>query len=152
MWLDFPSTKLLNVKFWTREGLFSSETLSLWTNVDLSNVLNFTILSLSDSLFFALIAFLSFALLLVLRIPRYSPIVRDRMIAFSIFSFFTIFFWAAFEQGAGSLPIFTRDYTNRILEGNSASIFKIIDLSCNILFRVHVLGMAESVGSLLYFL
>lgn len=92
------------------------------------NVLNFTILSLSDSLFFALIAFLSFALLLVLRIPRYSPIVRDRMIAFSIFSFFTIFFWAAFEQGAGSLPIFTRDYTNRILEGNSASIFKIIDL------------------------
>tara|TARA_S200000501_G_scaffold159755_1_gene150670 strand:+ start:2243 stop:3988 length:1746 start_codon:yes stop_codon:yes gene_type:complete len=92
------------------------------------NVLNFTILSLSDSLFFALIAFLSFTLLLILRIPRYSPIVRDRMIAFSIFSFFTIFFWAAFEQGAGSLPIFTRDYTNRILEGNSASIFKIIDL------------------------
>ena len=83
---------------------------------------------MSDSLFFALTAFLSFALLLVLRIPRYSPIIRDRMIAFSIFSFFTIFFWAAFEQGAGSLPIFTRDYTNRILEGNSASIFKIIDL------------------------
>ena len=92
------------------------------------DILNFTILSMSDSLFFAFTAFLSFALLLVLRIPRYSPIVRDRMIAFSIFSFFTIFFWAAFEQGAGSLPIFTRDYTNRILEGNSASIFKIIDL------------------------
>ena len=92
------------------------------------DVLNFTILSMSDSLFFALIAFLSFALLLVLRIPRYSPIVRDRMITFSIFSFFTIFFWAAFEQGAGSLPIFTRDYTNRVLEGNSASIFKVIDL------------------------
>ena len=92
------------------------------------DILNFTILSMSDSLFFAFTAFLSFALLLVLRIPRYSTIVRDRMIAFSIFSFFTIFFWAAFEQGAGSLPIFTRDYTNRILEGNSASIFKIIDL------------------------
>jgi len=92
------------------------------------NVLNFTILALSDSLFFALIAFLSFALLLILRIPRYSPVVRDRMIAFSIFSFFTIFFWAAFEQGAGSLPIFTRDYTSRILEGNSASIFKLVDL------------------------
>ena len=102
-----------------------NDPLSKIANID---ILNFTILSLSDSLFFALIAFLSFALLLVLRIPRYSPIVRDRMIAFSIFSFFTIFFWAAFEQGAGSLPIFTRDYTNRILEGNSASIFKIIDL------------------------
>ena len=92
------------------------------------NVLNYTIFSLSDSLFFALIAFLSFVLLLILRIPRYSPVVRDRMIAFSIFSFFTIFFWAAFEQGAGSLPIFTRDYTSRVLEGNSANIFKIIDL------------------------
>ena len=92
------------------------------------NVLNYTIFSLSDSLFFALIAFLSFVLLLIVRIPRYSPIVRDRMIAFSIFSFFTIFFWAAFEQGAGSLPIFTRDYTSRVLEGNSANIFKIIDL------------------------
>tara|TARA_B000000557_G_scaffold65429_1_gene51543 strand:- start:1408 stop:3153 length:1746 start_codon:yes stop_codon:yes gene_type:complete len=102
-----------------------NDPLSKIANID---ILNFTILSMSDSLFFALTAFLSFALLLVLRIPRYSPIVRDRMIAFSIFSFFTIFFWAAFEQGAGSLPIFTRDYTNRILEGNSASIFKIIDL------------------------
>ena len=92
------------------------------------DILNFTIGGMKDSLFFALIAFISFAILLLIRIPRYSPIVRDRMIVFSIFSFFTIFFWAAFEQGAGSLPLYTRDYTYRFLEGNSAIIFKVIDL------------------------
>ncbi|WP_282124612.1 peptide MFS transporter [Algibacter mikhailovii] len=89
---------------------------------------NFTIAGLSDSLFFALLAAISFILLLLIRIPRYQPIERDRMIAFSIFCIFTIFFWAAFEQAAGSLPIYTRDFTNRILEGNAATTFKIVDL------------------------
>ena len=89
---------------------------------------NFTIGGMGDSLFFALVALVSFIVLLILRIPRYTLIVRDRMIAFTIFSFFTVFFWAAFEQGAGSLPIYTRDFTNRILEGDYALIFKIVDL------------------------
>ena len=89
---------------------------------------NFTIGGIGDSLFFALIALVSFIVLLIVRIPRYTVIVRDRMIAFTIFSFFTVFFWAAFEQGAGSLPIYTRDFTNRILEGDFALIFKIVDL------------------------
>ena len=89
---------------------------------------NFTIGGIGDSLFFALIALVSFIVLLIVRIPRYTVIVRDRMIAFTIFSFFTVFFWAAFEQGAGSLPIYTRDFTNRILEGDYALIFKIVDL------------------------
>ena len=34
------------------------------------------------------------------------------MIAFTIFCLFTIFFWAAFEQAAGSLPIYTRNFTD----------------------------------------
>lgn len=89
---------------------------------------NFTVAGLSDSLFFALLAAISFVLLLIIRIPRYVAIERDRMIAFTIFSLFTIFFWAAFEQAAGSLPIYTRDFTNRILEGNAATTFKIVDL------------------------
>ena len=89
---------------------------------------NFTVGGIGDSLFFALIALVSFIVLLIVRIPRYTVIVRDRMIAFTIFSFFTVFFWAAFEQGAGSLPIYTRDFTNRILEGDFALIFKIVDL------------------------
>ena len=90
--------------------------------------LDFTVGVMGNSLFFALIALISFVILLVVRIPRYTPIVRDRMVVFSIFCFFTIFFWAAFEQGAGSLPIYTRDYTDRLLEGNYAMIFKIFDL------------------------
>ena len=94
---------------------------------------NFTIGGMGDSLFFALIALISFVVLLIVRIPRYTLIVRDRMIAFTIFSFFTVFFWAAFEQGAGSLPIYTRDFTNRILEGDFALIFKIVDLLVTII-------------------
>ena len=92
------------------------------------DTLNFPVGVMENSLFFALVALVAFILLLIIRIPRYSPIVRDRMIVFSIFSFFTIFFWAAFEQGAGSLPVYTRDFTDRFLEGNSAITFKIIDL------------------------
>ena len=94
---------------------------------------NFTIGGMGDSLFFALISLISFVVLLIVRIPRYTVIVRDRMIAFTIFSFFTVFFWAAFEQGAGSLPIYTRDFTNRILEGDFALIFKIVDLLVTII-------------------
>ena len=90
--------------------------------------LNFSIAGMSDSLFFALIAAITFIILLIVRIPRYTKIERDRMIAFTIFCLFTIFFWAAFEQAAGSLPIYTRDFTDRILEGTAGSIFKVIDL------------------------
>ena len=89
---------------------------------------NFTVFGMENSLFYALLALLSFILILFIRIPRYSKIVRDRMIAFSIFSLFTVFFWAGFEQGAGSLPIYTRDFTDRFLEGGAATLFKIIDL------------------------
>ena len=92
------------------------------------NTLNFSIAGMSDSLFFALVAAISFILLLIVRIPRYTRIERDRMIAFTIFCLFTIFFWAAFEQAAGSLPIYTRDFTDRILEGTAGTLFKVIDL------------------------
>ena len=96
------------------------------------NILNFSYFGMENSLFFALVAFISFITLLIVRIPRYTPIVRDRMIVFTIFCLFTVFFWAAFEQGAGSLPLYTRDFTDRFLEGNSALIFKIIDISVTI--------------------
>ena len=113
--------------------IFVLSTLVFIINDPLSKIggidtLNFTIGGMSDSLFFALLAFIAFIILLMIRIPRYAPLVRDRMIVFTIFCVFTIFFWAAFEQGAGSLPIYTRDFTNRLLEGNSAMIFKLVDL------------------------
>ena len=97
------------------------------------DILNFTCFGMENSLFFALIAFIAFIALLLVRIPRYTPIVRDRMIVFTIFCIFTVFFWAAFEQGAGSLPLYTRDFTDRFLEGNSALIFKVVDISVTVI-------------------
>ena len=97
------------------------------------DILNFTCFGMENSLFFALIAFVAFIALLLVRIPRYTPIVRDRMIVFTIFCIFTVFFWAAFEQGAGSLPLYTRDFTDRFLEGNSALIFKVVDISVTVI-------------------
>ena len=96
------------------------------------NILNFSYFGMENSLFFALVAFISFITLLLVRIPRYTTTVRDRMIVFKIFCLFTVFFWAAFEQGAGSLPLYTRDFTDRFLVGNSALIFKIVDISVTI--------------------
>jgi proton-dependent oligopeptide transporter, POT family len=69
-----------------------------------------------------------FLYLIVSRILRYSEITRDKMIAVVIFAFFIIFFWASFEQAGGSMSIFAKDYTSRILSGNSALIFNIVDI------------------------
>jgi proton-dependent oligopeptide transporter, POT family len=53
-----------------------------------------------------------------------SPaVVRDRLIVIGILSFFTIFFWVAFEQAGGSMNIFAKDYTRRILTGSAATVF-----------------------------
>jgi len=68
-----------------------------------------------------------FLYLVVTRISRYTKIVRDRMIAFVIFAFFTVFFWMSFEQGASSLVIFARDSVQRELIGNSAMIFNVVN-------------------------
>ena len=68
-----------------------------------------------------------FLFLVVSRISRYTKITRDKMIAFIIFAFFTVFFWMAFEQGATSLVLFARDFTQRSLEGGAATAFKIVD-------------------------
>lgn len=54
---------------------------------------------------------------------------RDRIIVIIVFSIFTIFFWMAFEQAGGSMTIFAKDYTNRLLTGGSATAFKWINSS-----------------------
>lgn len=56
-----------------------------------------------------------------------ANVIRDRIIAVIIFSIFTVFFWAAFEQAGGSMTIFAEKFTQRELFGNNASIFKIAD-------------------------
>jgi len=74
-----------------------------------------------------IIGLILFFTLIIGRLKRYTKVVRERMIAVIIFAFFVIFFWMSFEQGATSLVLFARDNTQRILSGNSALIFNIVN-------------------------
>ena len=47
-------------------------------------------------------------------------LVADRLKAICVFSFFTIFFWFAFEQSGGSMTIFAADYTDRCVRSQGA--------------------------------
>jgi POT family proton-dependent oligopeptide transporter len=57
--------------------------------------------------------------------PVAPSVQRDRYIVVGILAIFTIFFWACFEQAGGSMTIFAKDYTNRVLEGAAANTFRI---------------------------
>ena len=68
-----------------------------------------------------------FLVLVISRISRYSKGVRERMIAFVIFAFFTVFFFTCFEQGASSLIIFARDFVDRSLSGGAAFAYNLVN-------------------------
>jgi POT family proton-dependent oligopeptide transporter len=91
------------------------------------NLFDFNVGNLSGSNFIIIFAILLFIFLLIKRISQYTPVLRDRMIAVVILAFITVFFWASFEQAGGSMTIFAKDYTNRVLEGNSKLIFNIVN-------------------------
>lgn len=55
-----------------------------------------------------------------------SKVERDRLIVVGVLAFFSIFFWAAFEQAGSSMNIFASEYTDRSLEGSGAYWFKVI--------------------------
>lgn len=99
-----------------------NDPLSLITSV---NFFNFNVGSLSGSNFAILAALVLFIFVLIKRISQYTPVLRDKMIAVIILAFITIFFWASFEQAGGSMTIFAKDYTARILEGNEKLMFNI---------------------------
>lgn len=106
--IDDPASKIGDIHLLPQEFIFPKETLS-------------------GALVITVIGLLLFLFLVISRIVRYEKIVRDRMIAVIIFAFFTVFFWMSFEQGATSLVLFARDFTTRVLTGNAAVIFIIID-------------------------
>jgi proton-dependent oligopeptide transporter, POT family len=91
------------------------------------NLVPFNIMGLDGSNATVLISLVLFLYLIISRMLRYDAIVRDKILAVSIFGIFTVFFFAAFEQSLGSMTLFARDYTARALTGNSALVFKIID-------------------------
>src|SRR5690606_19558663 len=74
-----------------------------------------------------IIGVILFFYLLISRISRYDKVLRDRMIAVIIFAFFTVLFFIPFEQAATSMVLFARDYTERVMTGNAALIFNIVN-------------------------
>jgi POT family proton-dependent oligopeptide transporter len=91
------------------------------------NLFDFKVGDLQGQYFVVLVGLFLFLGLVISRIVRYEPVVRDRMIAVIVFAFFTVFFWMAFEQGATSLVMFARDNVNRVLDGNSAIAYYVIN-------------------------
>jgi POT family proton-dependent oligopeptide transporter len=110
------------------------------------NMFNFELFGLGGSKVVILIGLLLFLFLAFSRIFRYEKVVRDRMIAFVIFAFFTVFFWLSFEQGASSLVLFARDSVDRVMIGNSATAFNVI----NALLTIVPLGIITWVLFLLW--
>ncbi|SHF46518.1 peptide MFS transporter [Pedobacter caeni] len=91
------------------------------------NLFDFKVGSLDGSNFMIMIALVLFLFILVKRISQYTPVLRDKMIAVIILAFITIFFWASFEQAGGSMTIFAKDYTQRLLTGDSKIIFNVVN-------------------------
>jgi POT family proton-dependent oligopeptide transporter len=92
-----------------------------------ADIFNFTIGSLSGSNFAIICALILFVFILIKRISQYTPVLRDKMIAIIILAFITMFFWASFEQAGGSMTIFAKDYTARVLSGNYKIIFNVVN-------------------------
>ena len=61
-----------------------------------------------------------------------ANVVRDRLFVVGVLMVASIFFFLAFEQAGGSLSIFAKDYTQRVLEGTAATSFKWIDAALTI--------------------
>lgn len=104
----------------------------VWTiNDPLSKITEINLLKFGETDFSnatIIISLLLFVFLLISRVVRFEKVTRDRMLAVMMIATFIIFFWAAFEQAGGSMSIFAKDYTNRILSGNHAMIFNIVDV------------------------
>lgn len=106
--INDPSSKIGNINLLPQEFLVPKE-------------------SLEGPLVIVLIGMALFIFLITSRILRYEAIVRDRMFALIIFAFFTVLFFIPFEQAATSMVLFARDYTDRILVGNAALIYNIVN-------------------------
>lgn len=63
------------------------------------------------------------------RLRKFPKVEGDRLGVVVIFSFFTVFFWLAFEQAGGSMTIFADKFTDRTLDSAvGANIFRYTNL------------------------
>lgn len=99
----------------------------LFVNIGGFDLVPFEIAGIGGRYVCALLGVVVFVSLSISRILRFEKITRDRMFAFIIFAFFTVFFWLSFEQGASSLIIFARDSVDRVMTGSSATLFNIFN-------------------------
>ncbi|WP_214228068.1 peptide MFS transporter [Pedobacter sp. B4-66] len=111
-----------------------------------SNLLNFNIFGIEGTNFTILLALGLFLFLLFYRLTKYSKVTKEKLYAVTFFAFLTFSFFAVFEQAPGTLTLFARDYTDRILVGNSSLIF----LIANSLIAVVPLGIITWVLLLLF--
>lgn len=112
--LDDPLSKIGNINLLPREFLIPKD-------------------KLSGPLVITLIGLILFLVLIIGRIRRYESVVRDRMIAVIIFAFFTVLFFIPFEQAATSMVLFARNYTQRVMTGDAALIFNIVNAALTII-------------------
>ncbi len=100
-------------------------------NDPLSTIGDFNMLKFGDtdiSNGFIITGVLVFLTLIISRIVRYPIVTKHRMIAIVLFAIFTVIFWASFEQAGGSMTLFAKDFTTRILTGTNATIFNVVDI------------------------
>lgn len=77
-------------------------------------------------------------------------VIRDRLIVVGVLIFFSIFFWLSFEQAGGSMNIFALDYTQRVLDGNAAVIFKWVDAALTLFPLIIVTAVLFGLGKQLF--
>ena len=109
-------------------------------NDPISKIGGFNLLEVNEidiSNYFILFGLICFFILLISRILRYPKVTRDRMIAIVIFAVMTVIFWMCFEQAGGSMTLFAKDFTGRIMAGNYYYIY----LVANILITVVPIGI-----------
>ncbi len=82
--------------------------------------------------YYILIGVFTFMTLIFTRIFRYPKQTRDRMLAIVLFAVFTICFWASFEQAGGSMTIFAKNFSNRVMSGQWATIFNVFNITITI--------------------
>ncbi len=77
-------------------------------------------------------------------------VVKDRLFVVAVLMIASIFFFLAFEQAGGSMSIFAKDYTQRVLEGSAATSFKWIDAILTIFPIVVVTYVLLSLASKIF--
>ncbi|MGE8242709.1 MAG: MFS transporter, partial [Sphingobacterium sp.] len=79
-----------------------------------------------------------------------AHIVRDRLIVVAVLMIASIVFFLAFEQAGGSMTIFAKDYTQRLLDGNMAVGFRWLDAALTIFPIMVITGVLISLARKIY--